>query len=139
MRIRIVLVILLLGILFPIHWLGHLSSTSEKVMDVLFGAEWIKIIVHMASFAGLGALLVIVARLPPRWSSVLILSGSILAIGVLQEYLQWLTRDEEISAITAILRSSFDLVIDFLGGLLGAAGAFWVTQKSGWGQPVSRP
>jgi hypothetical protein len=138
MRIRLVLVIILLGIIFPIHWIGHLSTTTDKVMDVLIGPEWIKIILHIASYAGLVALLVIATRLPPRWYSVLIISGLILVIAVLQEFVQWLTRDEEISAIIALRRSAFDLGIDFLGGLLGAAGIFWVSWKSGWGQPLSK-
>ena len=138
MRIKILLVIILLGIIFPIHWIDHFSSTNEKVIGAIFGPEWIKIVIHFASYAGLGALLVIVARLPPRWSSVPIISGSILGIGILQELFQWLTRDEYITAITALQRSAFDLGIDLLGGLLGAAGIFWFSRKSGQGRLLSK-
>jgi predicted MFS family arabinose efflux permease len=126
MRIKIMLVILLLGIIFPMHSIGQLSTLYKRIFDSVFEPEWMHIAMHTALFAGLAAILTLVTRPPWRAMTLMLVCGLILGAGILQEIFQWLTQDKAVPLMIALRSSAFDLGVDLSGGLLGIAVLFWV-------------
>src|SRR3990172_8669985 len=113
MRARLWLILLLLGILFPMAWPRRFFLTYQRVFDALFGPVWIHIVMHAVLFAGLVMLLAAALRLPVSWKTAGIACGVILAAGVLQEGLQALTQD-----YWSVFGAAFDLGVDLAGGLV---------------------
>jgi hypothetical protein len=124
MRKRLLLLIWLAGILFPIAWIGRFSSWFQGYFEVLFAREWVHIVMHILLFAGLAILILFASELPLTWKGLGWILLITLAVGVVQEYLQ------QISGHIPDLRwnSLLDLGVDLGGAILGF-GAAVVHQK----------
>ena len=98
-------------------WLAGRSATYGRWFDVLFGPEWVHILMHMALFAGLAFLLLLVIGKPVDWRVVLIVIAAGLIVGLFQEGLQIISRTSW--GAKTLLLSLYDLGIDLLGVALG--------------------
>jgi VanZ family protein len=119
MRSFVVLSVWLLGILFPLAWLGRFSTTYQHAFDKIFGAEWMHILMHLILYVGLGILLYIAFRLKIDRRTFISVSLIILCVGILQEGMQFLSQGFTLPHTTIISRGLFDLSMDLIGGLLG--------------------
>jgi hypothetical protein len=114
-RTRLWLLLLwLVGILFPAAWLGKVWPAYGSIFNRLFAPEWMHLAMHALLFAGLIVLLVTVLRLRLTRQIGLVLLGMALLVGLLQE-------SSQLWAGVQVLRwnSLFDLGIDLLGAGLG--------------------
>ena len=48
MRAKLWLAIWLIGLLFPLAWLGRFSTAYRRVFNALFGPEWMHVGMHFA-------------------------------------------------------------------------------------------
>jgi hypothetical protein len=119
MRSFVVLFVWLLGVLFPFVWLGRFSKAYQNMFDLIFGPEWMHIIMHVILYAVLGILLSIAFRLRLHKQTVLSIGLIILGIGILQESMQLLSLGLVFPQPIALARGCFDLGVDLVGGLLG--------------------
>ncbi len=119
LRSRITLCIWLLGILFPLAWLGRFSEAYRQTFDAIFGPEWMHLIMHACLFGVLGILLVIVIKRPISVRTAAYMALLFLAVGTLQEFFQsysqghWLFERQIVCPVTT------DLLVDLSGGLAG--------------------
>ena len=95
---------------------GHRVNEDGSV-DVLFGPEWVHILMHMALFAGLAFLLLLVIGKPVDWRVVLMVISAALIVGLLQEGLQIISRS--VWGAKVLLLSLYDLGIDVFGAMFG--------------------
>jgi VanZ family protein len=119
MRSFVVLSLWLLGILFPLAWLGRFSTTYQRTFDTVFRAEWMHVLMHLILYVGLGMLLYIALRLKFNRRTFILMSLIILCVGILQEGMQFLSQGFTLPHTTIISRGLFDLSVDLIGGLLG--------------------
>jgi uncharacterized membrane protein YesL len=124
MRLRLGLLFWTLGILFPMSWLGRFSSTYRRLFDAIFGPGWMHVLMHLALFAGLGALLVIASKAGLTRRAALAAVGLILVVAVLQEGFQALSQGTLSQGVSfeqaeILKRAAFDVVVDLAGGLVG--------------------
>lgn len=119
MRKRWLLAIWVVGILFPIAWIGRFSSRFQGYFEVLFSREWVHIIMHIVLFAGLAILILFVSDLPLTWKGLGWILLITLAVGVMQEIFQ------QISGHIPDWRwnSLLDLGVDLSGAILGFGAA----------------
>ena len=109
-----ILVLWLLGILFPMAWLGKFSTSFRQIFNAIFGPEWMHWMMHAALYAGLAILLMFVFNLPANRRSVLLVLSAVLLVGIIQEGMQ-LFSDVQIVGWNSI----FDLGVDILGAGIG--------------------
>jgi hypothetical protein len=119
MRSRLILCIWLIGIVFPAIWLRQFSNTYRQVFDSLFGPEWVHILMHLAIYAVLGILLMLVFQLPSTRKGLLQLAFFILIAGVLQETFQAASQGVSLFQASILGAAAFDWVIDLSGGFIG--------------------
>lgn len=110
----IILVLWIIGILFPMAFLGRMMPALGSIFDLLFTPPWMHLFMHGLLYAVLGFLLTLLVRSTTCGSAVLIL-GCCLAVGVLHESLQLLTAH----AFPGIGPEMLDLGVDLLGSFLG--------------------
>ena len=115
----LILGIWLVGIVFPAIWLRQFSNTYRLIFDRLFGPEWMHILMHLAIYAVLGILLMLVFRLRPTRKNLLQLALLILITGLLQEAFQAASQGMPLFQASILSAAAFDWVIDLSGGLLG--------------------
>lgn len=118
MRSRLWILFWILGILFPMAFLGRLWPPFGRVFNALFAAEWTHLVMHTFLYAVLVFLLAQWIR-PVSAKAIFMILGLAVVIGCFQEGLQWLTIKSEISWSA----SAFDLMVDFGGALIGLASA----------------
>jgi hypothetical protein len=118
------LLIWLLGILFPMAWLGNFSAGYRQIFDTIFGPEWMHWLMHAALYAGLAILSLLVFNLPLDHRTVLLVLGIVLLVGVIQEGMQLLSAVQIVS-----WNSIFDLGVDLIGGMIGL-GVVWGIRKA---------
>lgn len=116
MRSRLWLLLWLVGILFPMAWLGRLSSAYRRMFDRVFGPAWVHVLMHAILFGGLVVLLTFVFRLPVSRRTALVALGAVLAVGTLQEGFQVLSQ-----GFLSLEGAAVDLGVDLSGGILGLA------------------
>ncbi len=122
---RILLLLLwLLGILFPMAWLGNFSIRYRQTFNAAFAPEWMHWLMHAALYAGLAILLVVVFNLPLNRCTVLLVLGTVLLVGIIQEGMQLFSAVQVIS-----WNSLFDLGVDLVGAGIGL-GVVWGTRKA---------
>ncbi|RME45312.1 MAG: hypothetical protein D6791_11080 [Chloroflexi bacterium] len=118
MRVKALLILWLLGILFPMVWFTRVSATYNRAFQFVFAPTWTHVVMH----AFLYAVLVILAGrfLAPRlrgrgWPAWLgSLLGLALGVALLQEGIQlWYTGQ------AAGADEVFDLSVDLGGAVLG--------------------
>lgn len=113
----------LLGILFPMAWLGNFSSHYRQIFNTVFAPEWMHWLMHAALYAGLAMLLVLVFDLSLTHRTVLLALGIILFVGVIQEGMQLISGVQIVS-----WNSLLDLGVDLLGAGIGL-GVVWGMRK----------
>ena len=114
LRSRLVLLLWLLGILFPMAWLGRFSPAYRRTFEAIFAPEWMHWFTHALLFGGLAALFVLVLRLNPDRKTTWMVIALTLSAGVLQESFQAFSQGS-----FSLSGSVFDLGVDLVGGLLG--------------------
>jgi len=119
-----ILLLWLLGILFPMAWLGNFSGNYRQVFNFIFAPEWMHWLMHAILYAGLAILLMIVFSLPSNRQSTLLVFGIVILVGVIQEILQLLSEVQIKS-----WNSLFDLGVDLIGATLGL-GVVWGIRKT---------
>ncbi|MEA3350482.1 MAG: hypothetical protein U9Q82_07675 [Chloroflexota bacterium] len=106
----------LIGILFPMAWLGRLSARYQQVFDAIFTPGWVHVSMHLVLYAGLMILLATVLdRSITRQTLIRYLFG-VLVVGFLQEGFQLFSAVQVFGWNTI-----FDLGIDLIGALIGFA------------------
>ena len=120
---RIGLCLWLLGILFPLAWLGRFSPGYRHAFDAVFGPAWMHIVMHAALFAGLAVLLPAVLKRQLTLQAALLILASILVIGLLQEIFQSFSQGKLLWQPGSARLAAFDLVVDLAGGLVGIGAA----------------
>jgi len=119
MRTRLGLILWLLGLLFPLAWLRQFSTAYRRSFDVIFGPEWVHVILHVALYAVLGILLGRVLRISLDRGGILLVLAIVFGTGILQEFFQLFSQGIDPFMRTAQARAGFDLGVDLAGGLLG--------------------
>lgn len=122
MRKKTLLIAWLLLMLLPLGWVRQFSVAYRRAFDAVFAPEWMHILAHLALFAGLAVLLIIVFRMKLNLrTAALIIVASVL-VGLLQESFQMFAQGGRPLDGGDSSPAAFDLGIDALGGLLGLAG-----------------
>ena len=132
LRSRLVLLLWLLGILFPIAWLGRFSLAYRRTFEAIFAPEWMHWFTHALLFGGLVALFVIVLRLNLDRKTALIALALVFGVGFLQEVFQALSQGS-----FSLAGSVFDLGVDLVGGLLGLGVVYVLRTKESKDFPLS--
>ncbi len=116
MRTRLWIVLWLIGILFPMAFLGRIWPAFGRLFDTVFAPDWMHIVMHAILYAVLAGLLAAWIK-PASVRAVLILSGIVLLVGCFQEGLQWLASQRG----AGWSASAFDLMVDAGGAAVGLA------------------
>ena len=118
-RARLFLFVWLVGLIFPVTWLGRYAPGYQPTFNAIFGPEWVHIFMHATLYAGLGMLLAIAFKFPAGRKSTFRIVAIILTVGVAQESLQWFSQGNFNLGPIVVQNALFDLIIDILGGMLG--------------------
>jgi hypothetical protein len=122
---RLLLLLLwLLGILFPMAWLGNFSADYREAFNTIFAPEWMHWLMHAALYAGLAILLVVVFNLPLNHRTLVLVLGTVLLVGLIQEGMQLFSAVQIVS-----WNSLFDLGVDLIGAGIGL-GVVWGIRKA---------
>ncbi len=125
--LRTLILLWLIGILFPMAFLGSLWPAFGKVFNAVFAPGWMHILMHGLLYAGLGFLLAVWIR-PISAKYLLALAGVIFLVGCLHEALQLLTA----GIWPGLLPELYDLLVDVSGAALGiGAWKFWQRRRVG--------
>jgi len=119
MRKRILLLIWILGILFPTAWIGRYSPGFSQLYEAVFSPEWVHWVMHAGLYAGFTILIIYAFDLRSKrkvlgW--VLLIT---LGVGVVQESLQQITSNIPYLRWNSLL----DLGVDLGGTLIGFGAA----------------
>jgi hypothetical protein len=114
MQKRVFLIFWLIGIIFPMAWLGRLSSRYHSLFDALFSPEWIHRLMHAVIFSGLIVLLMLAFDLEPSRKTMGLILLVALIVGILQESLQLYSGVQVLRWNTLL-----DLSVDSAGALVG--------------------
>lgn len=117
------LLLWLLGILFPMAWLGNFSSDYRQIFNAIFAPEWMHWLMHAVLYAGLAILLVVVFGLRLNRGTVLLVLGVVLLVGSIQEGMQLFSAVQMMG-----WNSAFDLGVDLIGAGIGL-GVVWGIRK----------
>lgn len=128
MRKHVILLLWILGILFPMAWLTHFSSVYGHLFEHLFNPLWTHVLMHAFLFAVLAYLLAHHMErrtaMTPGSRVVLGVLALVLAITLLQEGIQLLYK-----ARSPGVDELLDVGIDVAGGSLGVMAFWWQAQK----------
>jgi VanZ family protein len=111
---RIVLIIWIALIIFPIIGLGWLYPGLTARFNVIFRSNASHVVMHAALFAGLVILLLSAFDLKPGRRAIKSAILAVLIVAALQEGLQALSQ-----GFLPLNAALYDLCVDFLGGALG--------------------
>jgi hypothetical protein len=128
MRTRLVLILWLIGLIFPMAWLGRFSTSYRSIFNTIFGPEWVHVVMHLALFTVLGIFLGASIRLNLDRGGIMLILAIVFGVGVLQESFQLFSQGIDPFYSVAQARAGFDLGVDLAGGLLGLG--ILVTYKS---------
>jgi hypothetical protein len=125
--LRTLILLWLIGILFPMAFLGSLWPAFGKVFNAVFAPGWMHLLMHALLYAVLGFLLAIWIR-PISAKHFLSLAGVIFLVGCLHETLQLLTA----GTWPGLLPELYDLLVDVSGAALGMGlWKFWPRRQVG--------
>jgi hypothetical protein len=128
MRARIGLLLWLIGIIFPMAWIGRFSPAYQQVFNSIFRADWMHVLMHAILFATLVIILIYIFRPAFNLRTVLVISLFVLGIGFLQEGFQLASQNKLAIQATMMRPLLFDLSVDLAGGFLGLA-MLWTLNK----------
>ncbi len=111
---RVGLLLWLLGILFPMAWLGRAWPGFGRIFDRLFAPGWVHIVMHAGLYAGLAILLSTLPGRPTGWRHSLLILSLEMLVGVLQEVFQAWS-----GGANSLAGAAFDLCVDGAGCLGG--------------------
>lgn len=117
MKPRLVLLVWLAGILFPMAWLGSFWPAYRRVFDAIFSPEWAHVVMHALLFAGLAILLLQVLFPRGGFKSLILVLLIGLAVGIFQEVFQALGLQSG-----SLQAAKYDLGVDLSGSLAGIMG-----------------
>jgi hypothetical protein len=128
MRIKrfLILLLWLLGILFPMAWLGNFWHGYRRVFNTIFAPEWMHWLMHAALYAGLAILLAMVFNLSLDRRTVPLVWGCVLLVGMIQEGMQLFSGVQVVS-----WNSLFDLGVDLVGAGIGLGMVWGIRKASG--------
>ena len=117
-----ILILWLVGMIFPVNWLRHVSPTFRQHYDPLVPLEWVHIVMHTLLFAVFVVLLIYVFQPPLNRRTALTVLGTLLVVGIFQEILQL-----RVKARPFMWYEVYDLAVDLAAGVLGLgiAGLIW--------------
>jgi len=128
MRKGVILLLWLLGILFPMAWLTRFSSVYDRLFEHLFNPLWTHMLMHAFLFAVLAYLLAQRmghrTAMVPRSRVILSVLALVLVIALLQEGIQLLYKARPLG-----IDELLDVGIDLVGGSLGVMAFWWQAQK----------
>ena len=104
----------LVGILFPLGWLGSFSTSYRQAFNAAFGAETTHVVMHFILYMSLVVIGFWSFNAQLTHHSLIISLALILCIGMVQELFQALSSGNYLP--WAIM---YDLVIDLTGGAMG--------------------
>ena len=110
-----------LGILFPMAFLGRVWPAFGRLFNAIFAADWAHVVMHGFLYLVLGVLLTLGLK-PARARTYLLLFGLALVVGVLHEGIQLLAAGVWTSWGAELLDISVDLIGAGLG--IGLAAVF---------------
>ena len=113
---KILLMVWLVGILVPLHWLERFVSKLRQVYWMLTGSEPVHVIGHLILFSGLVILILQVFQLPFNTRTAIWLILLVLVMGLVQEYFQLQVKER-----TFGWPEVFDLGVDLAAGAVGWA------------------
>ena len=114
-RARIfILLFWLLGILFPMAWLGKFSTQYRQAFNAIFSPEWMHWLMHAALYAGLVILFVRAFNLKINHRTTFIVLGLVLIVGIIQEGMQLVSNVQSLR-----WNSLLDLGVDLAGAGFG--------------------
>ena len=120
LRTRLLTVLWILGILFPMGFLAAVWKPFGRLFDRAFASGWSHVVMHATLYLVLAFLLAQLLR-----PALLVLCLALLT-GVAQEALQWLSIQAEVGWAA----SAFDLLVDLSGALLGLGLArLWLVRR----------
>jgi hypothetical protein len=111
---RIVLLVWIALIIFPIAGLGWLYPGLLVRFNAVFRSDAAHVVMHTALFAGLVILLLAAFNVKPGMRAMTLSILAILVVAVLQEWLQALSQ-----GYFPLLGALYDLGVDFIGGVVG--------------------
>jgi VanZ family protein len=114
MRNRLWILLWVLGILFPMAFLGKLWPGFGRVFNALFAPDWMHVVMHGFLYLVLGILLTLALR-PAGPRTYILLLGLALAVGVLHEGVQLLAAGAWPGWGAELLDISVDMVGAYLG------------------------
>ena len=124
MRSRLWLFLWILGILFPMAFLGSLWPAFGHVFNAVFSPGWMHVAMHAFLYAVLVFLLSQWIK-PTAIKSIVILFGLVLFVGCLHESFQILAITRWTGFVQGIVETwpaeVFDLIVDLCGAVLGLA------------------
>jgi hypothetical protein len=113
---KILLMVWLVGILVPLHWLERFVSKLRQVYWMLTGSEPVHVIGHLILFSGLVILILQVFQLPFNTRTAIWLILLVLVMGLVQEYFQLQVKERAFG-----WPEVFDLGVDLAAGAVGWA------------------
>jgi hypothetical protein len=113
---KILLMVWLVGILVPLHWLERFVSNLRQVYWMLTGSEPVHVIGHLILFSGLVILILQVFQLPLNKRTAIWLILLVLVMGLGQEYFQLQVKGRAFG-----WPEVFDLSVDLTAGAVGWA------------------
>jgi hypothetical protein len=129
MRVRLFLLAWIIGLLFPLAWLG--SSNYRNIFDNIFAPEWVHILLHTLLYAVLSMLLVLALGLSTNWTSIFKTLMIVLMVGTIQETLQWVSQGNLYLGQAMIRNAGFDIIVDLIGSLIGLAILYRLQDRKG--------
>jgi hypothetical protein len=123
----LVLIVLLIGILFPFAALMTVSESYAAVFEALFGTPAAHILMHAVLFASLTLVLLFIFRDLPKRKKIVLILFAVPGVAILQEAIQ--------AASVRSLRvrdTLMDLAVDSIACVITIAMyALWAQQKEG--------
>ena len=111
---RIILLVWIALIIFPVAGLGWLYPGLLVRFNRIFRSDAAHVLLHAALFAGLVILLLAALKIKPGVRAITVSFLAILIVAALQEWLQALSQ-----GFFPFLGALYDLGVDFLGGVVG--------------------
>ncbi|RPI33136.1 MAG: hypothetical protein EHM70_06945 [Chloroflexota bacterium] len=123
MRSRWLILVWILGILFPMAWLGKYSAGFRRAFDAIFAPTWMHILMHALLYTVLVVLLLVMFRWQASWKTAARALSIVLVVGCAQEGLQSLG-----AGIFYASAALFDLGVDLAGGIGGILIGVWLAR-----------
>ncbi len=114
MKRYIILAAWCLAIIVPTALFGRYSPAIRRAFNSIFSPPWVHVLMHLALFAVLVVILFRALSLPLTWRTMLIVSGVIIGVGLLQEVFQAIEQGYFLP-----LGALADLAVDLSGGVIG--------------------